>query len=159
MTSAPIFPAATHDTADGRASVVHAYCPGAARRALGSPTWTSLTYLCRLALVEAPARLGRATVDVLAVLLDRDEPCWGLQLIKLTGRPSGTVYPLLDRLERIGWVVSHWDDDALRPGPRRRMYRLTPDGAVAARDTLRRAGQSAGTRARWTARPRTATAR
>ncbi|MBY8850782.1 PadR family transcriptional regulator [Saccharothrix sp. MB29] len=46
-----------------------------------------------------------------------------------TGRPSGSVYPLLDRLERAGWVTSTWDDDAERRGPRRRVYVLTPDGA------------------------------
>jgi DNA-binding PadR family transcriptional regulator len=91
--------------------------------------------------MEPLARLGRATIDVLGVLLDSDEPRWGLELIKATGRPSGTVYPLLDRLERAGWVASHWDDDALRPGPRRRMYRLTPDGLTAARDTLREAAR------------------
>jgi PadR family transcriptional regulator, regulatory protein PadR len=103
--------------------------------------------------VEPLARLGRATIDVLTVLLDSDEPRWGLELIKVTGRPSGTVYPLLDRLERAGWVTSQWDDDARRPGPRRRMYRLTPDGVVAARDTLRRASRSPGARGRWTAQP------
>jgi hypothetical protein len=32
------------------------------------------------------------------------------------GRPSGSVYPLLDRLERAGWVTSSWDDDAERRG-------------------------------------------
>lgn len=89
--------------------------------------------------MEPLPRLGRATVDILAVLIDSAEPRWGLELIKVTGRPSGTVYPLLDRLERAGWVSSRWDDDAARPGPRRRMYRLTPDGAVAARDALRHA--------------------
>lgn len=98
--------------------------------------------------MELPARLGRATIDVLTVLLDSDEPRWGLQLIKITGRPSGTVYPLLDRLERAGWVTSHWDDDAARPGPRRRMYQLTPGGVLAARETLRRASGSAPARGR-----------
>lgn len=88
--------------------------------------------------MDSLARLGAATVDVLTVLLDSDKPRWGLELIKATGRPSGTVYPLLDRLERAAWVTSHWDDDAARSGPRRRMYQLTPDGAVAAQDALRR---------------------
>ena len=91
--------------------------------------------------MEPLARLGRATVDVLAVLLDSGEPRWGLELIKSTGRPSGTIYPLLDRLERAGWVTSHWDEDVSRPGPRRRMYQLTPDGAAAARDVLHQAAR------------------
>jgi PadR family transcriptional regulator PadR len=102
--------------------------------------------------MEPLARLGRATIDVLTVLLDSDEPRWGLELIKVTGRPSGTVYPLLDRLERSGWVGSEWDDDVLRPGPRRRMYRLTPEGAVAARDAVRQAARRT-VRSGWTAKP------
>ena len=104
--------------------------------------------------MEPLPRLGRATIDVLTVLLDSDEPRWGLELIKLTGRPSGTVYPLLDRLERAGWATSDWDDDVLRPGPRRRMYQLTPDGTVAARDALRHeARRPARARGGWVAQP------
>ncbi len=86
--------------------------------------------------MEPLQRIGKATVDVLEVLLAASEPRWGLEIIKLTGRPSGSVYPLLDRLERAGWVTSSWDDDANRRGPRRRMYVLTPDGAVEARRAL-----------------------
>jgi len=36
----------------------------------------------------------QATVDVLEVLLGTEESRWGLEIIKLTGRPSGSVYPL-----------------------------------------------------------------
>jgi PadR family transcriptional regulator, regulatory protein PadR len=79
--------------------------------------------------VEPLGRIGRATVDVLEVLLTSDRPRWGLELIKATGRPSGSVYPLLDRLEQAGWVRSSWDEDTGRRGPRRRMYVLTADGA------------------------------
>jgi PadR family transcriptional regulator, regulatory protein PadR len=97
--------------------------------------------------MEPLGRIGKTTIDVLAVLLDSDQPRWGLEIIKLTGRPSGSVYPLLDRLERAGWVTSCWDDDNDRRGPRRRMYRLTADGAAEARRV----------RARATARSATAT--
>ena len=90
--------------------------------------------------MEPLARVGRATVDVLIVLLDSDQPRWGLEIIKATGRPSGTVYPLLDRLERAGWVASSWDDQD-RKGPRRRLYVLTRDGATEARRICQRAAQ------------------
>lgn len=83
--------------------------------------------------MEPLGRIGKATVDVLGVLLGSDQPRWGLEIIKATGRPSGSVYPLLDRLETAGWVTSHWDDDSERRGPRRRMYTLTADGATEAR--------------------------
>lgn len=84
-------------------------------------------------------RIGKATVDVLGVLLASEQPRWGLEIIKATGRPSGSVYPLLDRLEQAGWVTSHWDDDTARRGPRRRMYRLTAAGAAEARRVVARA--------------------
>ncbi|MET7748660.1 PadR family transcriptional regulator [Micromonospora sp. NPDC005367] len=82
--------------------------------------------------MEPLGRIGSATVDVLRVLVDSDRPRWGLEIIKLTGRPSGSVYPLLERLERNGWVTSHWEETERR-GPRRRMYELTAEGTLAAR--------------------------
>jgi DNA-binding PadR family transcriptional regulator len=90
--------------------------------------------------MEPLARVGRATVDVLTVLLDSDQPRWGLEIIKATGRPSGTVYPMLDRLERAGWVESAWDEQD-RKGARRRLYKLTHDGAIEARRICQRAAQ------------------
>lgn len=87
--------------------------------------------------MEPLARIGQATVDVLEVLLDSGRPRWGLEIIKRTGRPSGSVYPLLRRLEDAGWVVSEWDS-AQQHGPRRRLYELTPDGAVAAQRVCER---------------------
>lgn len=103
--------------------------------------------------MERLERIGKATVDVLSVLLDSDQPRWGLEIIKLTGRPSGSVYPLLDRLERAGWVTSTWDDDADRRGPRRRMYTLTAEGATEARRVRARASAKA---ASWRPSPRAA---
>jgi PadR family transcriptional regulator PadR len=79
-------------------------------------------------------RLGRvtpATVDVLRALLGSSEASWGLRLVGETGRPAGSVYPILARLEEGGWVSSHWDEDVKR-GPRRRLYQLTSDGAASA---------------------------
>jgi PadR family transcriptional regulator PadR len=81
------------------------------------------------------SRITGATVDVLTALLDQDAT-WGLQVVKRSSRPPGTVYPLLDRLERSGWVESHWEVDEDRSGPRRRLYTLTADGASAARATV-----------------------
>ena len=84
--------------------------------------------------MEPLSRITAATVDVLVGLLDGgSDGTWGLEVIKKSGRPPGTVYPILGRLERAGWVESRWEDDDARPGPRRRLYQLTPDGAHAAR--------------------------
>ncbi len=77
-------------------------------------------------------RLTPATVDVLSVLLAEPAQVWGLAIVKASNRPAGSVYPILERLERLDWVTSEWETDDARPGPRRRYYVLTPDGRVAA---------------------------
>lgn len=84
------------------------------------------------------SRVTPATVDVLTCLIGAADATWGLLIIRDSGRPAGTVYPLLERLERSGWVESEWDDDDTRTGPRRRLYRLTSDGAEAARATIKK---------------------
>jgi hypothetical protein len=82
------------------------------------------------------ARVTPATIDVLRVLSDADVACWGLLVIKTSGRPAGSVYPILERLETLGWVTSTWETDDSRQGPRRRYYELTDGGAVAARQAI-----------------------
>lgn len=86
--------------------------------------------------MEPLTRITAATIDVLSALIDGGESVWGLQVIKQTGRPPGSVYPILDRLERSGWVHSEWETDNERSGPRRRFYALTAEGADAARAAL-----------------------
>jgi PadR family transcriptional regulator, regulatory protein PadR len=88
--------------------------------------------------MEPLSRITPATADVLATLLDAGEPTWGLRVVRATDRPTGSVYPILERLERAGWVVSVWEDDPERSGPRRRLYELTPDGVQAAREAVAR---------------------
>jgi hypothetical protein len=78
------------------------------------------------------SRVTAATIDVLRVLDESSGPCWGLLVIKSSGRPAGSVYPILERLESIGWATSSWDADDSRSGPRRRYYELTEGGAAAA---------------------------
>jgi PadR family transcriptional regulator PadR len=78
------------------------------------------------------SRLTPATIDVLRVLLDDNASVWGMLVIKRTGRPAGSVYPILERLESAGWASSAWEPETDRTGPRRRLYELTPDGRAAA---------------------------
>jgi DNA-binding MarR family transcriptional regulator len=87
--------------------------------------------------MEPLLRVTAPTCEVLQVMLDADAPLWGLKIMSDTGRPSGTVYPILERLERQGWIRSEWEAENARPGPRRRLYALTDDGAPAARELLR----------------------
>lgn len=85
------------------------------------------------------SRMTPATLDVLEQLLEQDAPTWGLAIAGATGRPTGSVYPILERLESHEWVVSEWEADGARPGARRRLYRLTPDARETATDALRHA--------------------
>jgi DNA-binding PadR family transcriptional regulator len=72
---------------------------------------------------------------VAALLTAAGDERYGLELMRATGLPSGTLYPILVRLERAGWVESRWEDaDPTAEGrPARRYYRLTADGAAEAR--------------------------
>lgn len=74
-----------------------------------------------------------ALLAVLEALLELDRP-YGQEVMERTDRPSGTVYPLLARLEQEGWATSEWETDERRP--RRRYYTLTPTGEKHARAAL-----------------------
>ena len=77
-----------------------------------------------------------ALLAVLQVMLHADRP-YGLEVIERTGLPSGTVYPLLARLESQGWVTSYWQDgEPGARGPRKRFYEITVTGAENARAAL-----------------------
>jgi PadR family transcriptional regulator, regulatory protein PadR len=42
---------------------------------------------------------------------------------------EGTLYPVLYRLEKQGYLLGAWDEsNAPKPGPRRRIYKLTKSG-------------------------------
>lgn len=73
-----------------------------------------------------------------AMLADPTQEKYGLQICTEAGLPSGTIHPILARLEGLGWLESRWEDaDPRQQGrPRRRYYRLTPDGAEHARLAL-----------------------
>jgi PadR family transcriptional regulator, regulatory protein PadR len=79
------------------------------------------------------------TQAVLAVILeDPSSPHYGLEMAKAAGLPSGTIYPILARLERAGWVESEREDaDPKVVGRRaRRYYKLTGTGERAARSEI-----------------------
>ena len=79
---------------------------------------------------------------------------YGFELSKVTGLKSGTIYPILARLEVAGWLTSGWESAEEFGRPRRRYYRLTGTGAEAARTHLANApGHSAALRRRPVVRP------
>jgi PadR family transcriptional regulator, regulatory protein PadR len=76
-----------------------------------------------------------------AMLEEPTREMYGLQICTAAGLPSGTIHPILARLEGAGWLESRWEDvDPQEEGrPRRRYYRLTEDGAERARIALAQA--------------------
>ncbi|AGL14925.1 PadR family transcriptional regulator [Actinoplanes sp. N902-109] len=81
-------------------------------------------------------RMTSSVLKVVAALLaDPASERYGLQIMQATGLPSGTLYPILVRLERAGWVGSRWEDvdPAAEGRPSRRYYRLTAEGVTEAR--------------------------
>jgi DNA-binding PadR family transcriptional regulator len=57
---------------------------------------------------------------------------YGFDIMDATGLPSGTVYPVLGRLERDGYVRSKWESHALAQRdkrPPRRYYEITASGS------------------------------
>jgi PadR family transcriptional regulator PadR len=84
-------------------------------------------------------RITLSTLRVLAVLLaDPVGEHYGLELCREAELPGGTLYPILARLERAGWLTSAWEDidEAAEGRRRRRYYRLTDSGAERARQAL-----------------------
>jgi PadR family transcriptional regulator, regulatory protein PadR len=81
-----------------------------------------------------------------ALLLDPSQELYGLEICRAAGLPSGTIHPILARLERIGWLESRWEDiDPNAEGrPRRRYYRLTALGVEHARRALAGRSPAAG---------------
>lgn len=71
---------------------------------------------------------------VLAVLLDaRGQWSHGYELARLANVKSGTLYPLLIRLEAQGYLEAEWQQPPEGGRPPRHAYRLTASGVQLAR--------------------------
>lgn len=80
-----------------------------------------------------PIRITEATLRVLIALEECTPPerAYGLWISKKAELPSGTIYPILDRLERAGWIRGQWETVSHRDRhgrPPRRYYELTAGG-------------------------------
>ena len=93
-------------------------------------------------------QLRKGVLELAILTLLAEEESYGAELVDRLSHqpglsaPAGTVYPLLDRLERAGMLESHWDESP-RPGARRRLYRLTPEGRQVAHQVQRDAAEQA----------------
>lgn len=98
-------------------------------------------------------RMTQAMQQVLRqALQEPTREFYGFEIGRAVGLPSGTVTPILARLEQAGILTSRSEDvDPRQAGrPRRRYYRFAPDGVELARDHLARAYQARGRAGRAT---------
>ncbi|MFE2140394.1 helix-turn-helix transcriptional regulator [Streptomyces sp. NPDC059456] len=87
--------------------------------------------------MSTPFRVTDATLDVIEVLLTGEPDLYGLRIAKEISRASGSVVPILMRLEDCGWVTSQWETSTPDSrGPRRRLYQLQANHVVDARKLI-----------------------
>jgi PadR family transcriptional regulator PadR len=90
----------------------------------GMEAWTGLA-----------TALRRGTLEFCVLALLENEPRYGVELVtQLAAQTAlttseGTLYPLLARLRRAGWVATTWQESPA--GPPRRYYELTSLGKEA----------------------------
>jgi PadR family transcriptional regulator, regulatory protein PadR len=96
-------------------------------------------------------RMTAVIMDVLDVLTSSplDDPPWGLRLCEQTGHGTGTIYPAVDRLLKVGWIEDRWEDPPPTDRPRRRYYFVTSAGRAAYQEEL---AAHAARRTAWSAR-------
>jgi PadR family transcriptional regulator, regulatory protein PadR len=90
--------------------------------------------------MQNDVRLSAPTLRVLRWLLEKPlREVSGAEISRAVGVSSGTLYPLLARLERVSWLTSNWENvDPSKAGrPRRRFYKLTGPGQARALSALR----------------------
>lgn len=81
------------------------------------------------------------TLAILRVMVadqDSARAWYGLELTKKTGIKAGTMYAILSRLSRNGWLEEWWEeiDESEAQRPRRHLFRLTSIGRSSAIDAL-----------------------
>jgi DNA-binding PadR family transcriptional regulator len=90
-----------------------------------------------------------------ALLADTSARRYGYDLMKAARLPSGTLYPMLARLQDQGLVTSEWEplrDDA-NGRPPRKYYQLTGEGIRVARLELAQATRATPRSMHGTAQP------
>lgn len=92
-------------------------------------------------------RLAITTVRILeALLVDTDKEFSGAEIWAETKVSPRYRYPILMRLEEIGWLSSRWEKlvSDKRSRPRRRYYKLTPEGHAKANAMVGKTSDTAG---------------
>ncbi|MBC7129959.1 PadR family transcriptional regulator [Candidatus Bathyarchaeota archaeon] len=80
---------------------------------------------------EVQVKLMKGLLDLIVLQFLSSKPMHGYQIITKIRKTFGvyfgpsTIYPLLNALEKNGYVTSEWDMSNDRP---RKVYKLTPEG-------------------------------
>ena len=78
------------------------------------------------------SQMRRGLLELCILGLLEEQPNYGYEIVtRLAQAPNlaaseGTVYPLLRRLRKVGWLQTSWKESD--SGPPRQYYRLTPEG-------------------------------
>lgn len=90
--------------------------------------------MLRMGISRFSSELVRSSTDLVILTLLQDKPMYGYEiLVTLSDRGNGefrfkqgTLYPLLYRLEREGWIRAKWETPP--KGKKRKVYSLTTEG-------------------------------
>jgi PadR family transcriptional regulator, regulatory protein PadR len=86
---------------------------------------------------QLSSSLRRGTLEFCVLAMVEHEDSYGTDIVRRFGEErsltatEGTIYPLLSRLRRAGWLDSKWRESPV--GPPRRYYSLTDSGRSALR--------------------------
>jgi PadR family transcriptional regulator PadR len=126
----------TYTARDVHARHQHIYNPLGGKK---SPC-VRLPTLCRHSTMAGEPRMTSQTLKVLSAIMSAGgRELSGAEISQEARLASGTLYPMLMRLEQCGWLESRWeteDPQALRR-PRRRYYRITGVGKTRAQAAAR----------------------
>lgn len=96
--------------------------------------------------------LSKSSAKVLRAFVDApDEEQYGFGLMRATGVKSGSLYPILERFERLHWIEGYDEviDEHTEGRPKRRLYRLTGLGEREARKAVAEFYRDVGQAPAW----------
>lgn len=97
-------------------------------------------------------RITKETLKVFGALVQCPiDELSGADIGRATHLATGTLYPILMRLEDAGWLESRWEAETPQAlgRPRRRLYRMTAEGARQYQTEAQALGPAIGT-VQWT---------
>jgi DNA-binding PadR family transcriptional regulator len=79
-------------------------------------------------------------LKVLAISARAPQRIHAFALARLSGVRIGSIYAVLARLEKNGWITGEWESEPKAGKPPRHLYQLTEDGLTATQNLLAERG-------------------